>query len=68
MINDTIVAQATAVGKSGINIIRISGKDSLKIASQFFYCKKIKDKVEPNYMYLGYIDLGEVKDGSNSSS
>ena len=62
MINDTIVAQATAVGKSGINIIRISGKDSLKIASQFFCCKKIKDKVEPNYMYLGYINLGEVKD------
>lgn len=62
MINDTIVAQATAIGKSGINIVRISGKDSLKIASQIFYCKKIKDAPQPNYMYLGYIDLGKVKD------
>ncbi|MBQ3047867.1 MAG: tRNA uridine-5-carboxymethylaminomethyl(34) synthesis GTPase MnmE [Clostridia bacterium] len=62
MINDTIVAQATAAGKSGINIIRVSGKNSLDIAVKIFYCKKIKDKVEPNYMYLGYINLGEIKD------
>jgi len=62
MINDTIVAQATAVGKSGINVIRISGKDSLNIATKIFYCKKIDKEIMPNYMYLGYVNLGEIKD------
>lgn len=62
MINDTIVAQATPEGKSGISIVRISGKKSLEIAKQIFLCFKNKSEVKPNYMYLGKIDLGEVED------
>lgn len=38
--NDTIAAIATAIGESGIGIVRISGKDALKIADQIFLCKK----------------------------
>lgn len=62
MENSTIVAQATANGKSGINIIRLSGKDSLKIARQIFCCKNFNNDVEPNFMYFGRINLGEVLD------
>lgn len=62
MENSTIVAQATANGKSGINIIRLSGKDSLKIARQIFCCKNFAKDVEPNFMYFGRINLGGVLD------
>lgn len=62
MENSTIVAQATANGKSGINIIRLSGKDSLKIAKQIFCCKNFLNNVEPNFMYFGKVNLGEVLD------
>jgi len=62
MIEDTIIAQATPVGKSGISVIRLSGKNSLAIAKQVFSCPKFKDEIIPNYMYLGQIDLGTLKD------
>ena len=61
MLEDTIIAQATPNGKSGISIIRISGKKSLEIAKQVFCCNKFSNPT-PNYMYLGKINLGEVFD------
>ncbi len=39
MIHDTIAAIATALGNSGINIIRISGDEALKIALDIFVNK-----------------------------
>jgi len=60
MIEDTIIAQATTPGKSGISIVRISGKKSLEIAKQIF--SRFKNDVVPNYMYLGKINLGEIED------
>lgn len=33
--SDTIVAQATASGRGGVGIVRLSGPDSLQLASQF---------------------------------
>lgn len=54
---DTIVAQATPVGKSGVSVIRISGEKSLEIAKQIFSCEKFN--AEPNKMYLGKINLGD---------
>ncbi len=62
MIEDTIVAQATPVGKSGISIIRISGEKSLEIAKQIFLCFQQKNDIKPNHMYLGKINLGEYED------
>ena len=60
MIDDTIIAQATTPGKSGISIVRISGKKSLEISKQIF--SRFQKEVVPNYMYLGKINLGEIKD------
>ena len=61
MENDTIAAIATGNANAGISIIRVSGKDAIKIA----------DKLTPNLdlvscnareMYLTLIDGGNVKD------
>jgi len=41
-INDTIAAIATAIGESGIGIVRISGKDALSIADKIFLSKDHK--------------------------
>ena len=62
MIDDTVVAQATPNGKSGISIVRISGKKSLDIAKQIFLRFKNKSDIIPNYMYLGQINLGDIED------
>lgn len=53
---DTIVAIATSMATSaGINIVRISGENALKIEKEIFSCAKIVDDPEPNRMYLGRI-------------
>lgn len=61
MLEDTIIAQATPSGKSGISILRLSGKKSLEIAKHIFCCNKFKQPT-PNYMYLGKINLGDILD------
>ncbi len=38
-LDDTIAAISTAIGESGIGIVRISGKDALPIADKIFYGK-----------------------------
>jgi len=38
-LTDTIAAVATAVGESGIGIVRISGKDALRVADKIFLSK-----------------------------
>ncbi|MBN2879270.1 MAG: tRNA uridine-5-carboxymethylaminomethyl(34) synthesis GTPase MnmE [Clostridia bacterium] len=43
--DDTIVALATAAGKSAIAIVRLSGKDSLKIARSIFKGSELNDRV-----------------------
>lgn len=53
---DTIVAIATSqAGSAGINIIRISGNDSLKVAEKIFVNSTINKEMTPNMMYLGTI-------------
>ena len=42
---DTIVAISTARKSSGIGIIRISGKKSIKCVSSIFFASKIKTKI-----------------------
>ena len=52
---DTIVAPATASGKASINIIRISGENSLDIAQKIFVPKKNALKDNPRKMIYGHI-------------
>ncbi len=57
MFDDTIAAIATFPGNAGINIIRISGKDALKIAKNIFVDrnKQKKDSFKQRYLHYGYI-------------
>jgi tRNA modification GTPase len=59
--DDTIAAIATTVGISAINIIKISGKDSIKIVNKIF--SKDLTKVKANTITYGFIkDKDEIID------
>lgn len=65
--NDTICALSTVQGEGGIGIIKISGKDSLKILKAIFRDKKNKkiSKIIPwrlNYGYIINSKTGEIID------
>lgn len=63
MVKDTIAAIATAVSSAGLSIIRISGKDSLKIIDKIYKSKEGKKKIseqESHTIHYGYIYDGEV--------
>ena len=53
---DTIVAIATASGKSAIAIVRLSGDDSLQIANAIFKGNPLKDRM---------VTYGHIVDGEN---
>lgn len=53
--NDTIVAQATAVGEGAIGIIRLSGPQSRAILEKVFVGKTKPADFESHRMYLGYL-------------
>lgn len=50
---DTIVAISTAIGNSGIGIIRMSGEESFEIIKKIFKTKKLN--ITPNTINYGYI-------------
>lgn len=50
---DTIAAVATTVGESSINVIRISGKDSLNVINKIF--SKNLNNVETHTVHYGFI-------------
>ena len=55
---NTIVAISTPLGKGAISIVRMSGEDSLKIASNLFSSKCLDyEKIEPRKMYLGNFEV-----------
>ena len=62
MENKTICAISTPLGVGGISIIRVSGKNSLNIASKVFSCKKDALKDNPRKMILGTFDAGTFKE------
>eukprot|EP00831_Metopus_contortus_P019666 TRINITY_DN18555_c0_g1_i2.p1 TRINITY_DN18555_c0_g1~~TRINITY_DN18555_c0_g1_i2.p1 ORF type:complete len:393 (+),score=91.23 TRINITY_DN18555_c0_g1_i2:181-1359(+) len=62
---DTICAIATPVGEGGISIIRISGKDSLNIASKIFKPKNKKDITKMKTYTMIY---GSIVDLENSET
>lgn len=64
MKNDTICAIATPPGKGGVGIIRISGKESLNIASKLFTAnskKKAEDFI-PSKLYFGKLKTSAFAD------
>ncbi len=64
MMEDSISAIATAHGRGGVAIIRISGKSALSIAQKMFTpvgATKVED-FEPYRMYAGQIDGGAFTD------
>lgn len=61
--NDTIFALSTLYGKSGVAVVRLSGKKSLEILKKVF--KKYGDKktdFKPRYSYFGTFFDPETKD------
>ena len=55
---NTIVSISTPLGKGAISIVRMSGENSLKIASQVFSSKTLDyQKIEPRKMYLGNFEI-----------
>ena len=56
MENDTIAAIATSMGRSAVNIIKISGPESISIVSKIF--TKDLSKLEPNTIKYGFIKEG----------
>ena len=52
--NDTIAAISTSVGVSAINIIKVSGPESIEIVNEIFKGKDLT-KVESNTINYGYI-------------
>ena len=51
-----IASIATPLGKGAISIIRMSGKDCLKIALKVFHAKNL-DEVLPRHMYFGELEI-----------
>ncbi|MGN1096232.1 MAG: tRNA uridine-5-carboxymethylaminomethyl(34) synthesis GTPase MnmE [Christensenellales bacterium] len=59
----TIAAISTPLGKGGIGIVRLSGEDSLAIASKVFTAESFSiSDVKPNYMYFGYFKGSDFSD------
>lgn len=56
MENDTIAAIATSMGRSAVNILKISGPESISIVSKIF--TKDLSKLEPNTINYGFIKEG----------
>src|SRR5690242_11867006 len=54
-IDDTIIALATAQGVSAIAVIRLSGKDSIRITQQLFKGKNL-EKQSSHTVHLGTIE------------
>lgn len=54
-LQDTIVAQSTPPGKGAIGIIRLSGKDSIKIVNSLFPSKDL-NKVDTHTIHYGNIE------------
>jgi len=64
--NDTIAAIATAIGESGIGIVRLSGRDALKSADEIFISKdgKKPSEFKAYTTHYGWI----VEDGCRKAS
>jgi len=66
-LEDTIVAISTPIGEGGIGIVRMSGKDSLKIADNVFKSKngKLPSQFKTYTTHHGYVIASERSERSN---
>jgi len=55
MLEDTIIAISTPFGFGGIGVVRLSGKESLKIATNIFKPKNKNESIQPRKVLLGTI-------------
>ncbi|MGB2770669.1 MAG: tRNA uridine-5-carboxymethylaminomethyl(34) synthesis GTPase MnmE, partial [Candidatus Zixiibacteriota bacterium] len=65
VLEDTIAAISTPLGEGGIGIVRISGKDSIKIAEKIFKGEKPVSRLPSHRVNYGEIidsNSGEVID------
>jgi len=60
--NDTIAAVATASGKSGISIVRMSGPESISTSKLLFRGSKVPEQLDRNMVYGHIVDNGEYID------
>ncbi|MDO8682339.1 MAG: tRNA uridine-5-carboxymethylaminomethyl(34) synthesis GTPase MnmE, partial [Armatimonadota bacterium] len=60
MIEDTIAAIATPVGRAGIGVIRISGAAAIGVADTVFKTKPRKDDLRPSDFASHTVHLGAV--------
>lgn len=58
-LTDTIAAISTPIGEGGIGIVRLSGKDALRIADKVFICK---DKLKPSAFKTHTTHYGRIVD------
>jgi len=62
--NDTIVAIATSMGEAGIGIVRMSGRQALRIADNIFVCNKNK---KPSQFKTHTVHYGWIVSGPQST-
>jgi tRNA modification GTPase len=59
----TIASISTPLGTGAISIVRLSGKNSLNLAFQFFKARNLnKENIKPRYLYLGNFSSNEVNE------
>ena len=63
-LDDTIAAVSTAIGEGGIGIVRLSGKDALKIADKIFLSKNGR---KPSSFKTYTVHYGHVVDRNQST-
>ncbi len=64
-LDDTIAAISTPIGKSGIGIVRLSGKEALSIADRIFVCK---DRKKPSSFKTYTTHYGWIVDNEAGST
>lgn len=62
-LDDTIAAVSTPIGEAGIGIVRLSGRDALKIADNIFLSK---DRKKPSRFKTYTVHYGHIIESSNS--
>jgi len=64
-LDDTIVAVSTPIGEGGIGIVRLSGKDSLKLADRIFLAK---DGKKPSRFKTYTVHYGHIVENDRRES
>ncbi len=66
--DDTIVAISTPLGRAGIGIVRMSGRDALSIADKMFVSKNKQKPSEFKSFSVHYGDVVRLQDGCDNNA